>query len=58
MIYVIPLGGFLGISTIYEATRLVVEKMRKEKKGKRQELSKTRLDRLAKEEFVKVRSMA
>ena len=49
MVYVIPLGGFVGL------TRVVVDVTR-QKKGK--ESSGKRLDRLAKGAFVKVGSMA
>ena len=31
MVYVIPLGGFVGLSTILEATRVVVVGRRREK---------------------------
>ena len=32
MVYVIPLGGFVGLATIYGATRVVVGVTRKDKK--------------------------
>ena len=37
MVYVIPLGDFVGLSTKQAATRVVVGVKRKEKKGKNRE---------------------
>ena len=34
MVYVIPLGGFVGVATLQETTRVVFGVTRKHKKGK------------------------